>query len=65
MRDNNLAMRRIIGKYDLKPNKDGYHIRFKNVTENSVGENEQFNQDYLEIVPKMIYNNPTVPEDRN
>ncbi len=65
MRDNNLAMRRIIGQYHLIPNKEGYNIRFKNVTENSVGENEQFNQDYLEIVPKIIYNNPTVPEDRN
>lgn len=65
MRANNLAMRRIIGIYYLTPKKDGYWLRFKNVTEGSTGTNEQFNQDYLEIVPKDIYANPTVPEDRN
>lgn len=65
MRANNLAMRRIIGAYYLTPKKDGYWLRFKNVTEGSTGTNEQFNQDYLEIVPKTVYANATVPEDRN
>lgn len=65
MRANNLAMRRIIGAYYLTPRKDGYWLRFKNVTEGSTGTNEQFNQDYLEIVPKTVYANATVPEDRN
>ena len=58
-------MRRIIAtNIDIEPTKKGHWLRVKNVTEASVGA-EEFNQDYLEIVPKSIYNNPANPEDRN
>lgn len=64
MRDSSNAMRRIIAtNIDLEPTKEGHWLRVKNVTEASVGA-EEFNQDYLEIVPKSIYNNPANPEDR-
>ncbi|MBR3613110.1 MAG: fasciclin domain-containing protein [Bacteroidaceae bacterium] len=64
MRDSSNAMRRIVAtNLDLEPTKEGHWLRVKNVTEASVGA-EEFNQDYLEIVPKSIYNNPANPEDR-
>lgn len=64
MRDSSNAMRRIIAtNIDIEPTKKGHWLRVKNVTEASVGA-EEFNQDYLEIVPKSIYNNPANPEDR-
>ncbi len=57
------AFRRIIGTYDLEYGKD-YWLRFKDVTEgsNANGANE-FNQDYLEIVPVGIMNDLSNPED--
>lgn len=59
------SMRRIIvTNYDLTPRKDGYWLRVKNVTEKTDG-NHEFNFDYLEIVPKSIYDNMANPEDRN
>ena len=64
MRNSSNAMRRIVAtNLDLEPTKEGHWLRVKNVTEASVGA-EEFNQDYLEIVPKSIYNNPANPEDR-
>ena len=59
------AMRRIIAtNYDLTPRKDGYWVRVKNVTEKTTGDNE-YNMDYIEIVPKSIYDNMAHPEDRD
>lgn len=58
------AFRRIIGTFDLEYGKD-YWLRFKDVTEGSSsnGANE-FNQDYLEIVPVEIVNGVGgIPED--
>ena len=59
------SMRRIlITNYDLTPKKEGYWIRVKNVTEGSTGQ-EEYNMDYIEIVPKSIYDNIANPEDRD
>ena len=62
-RHSNLAFRRIIGTYNLENGKN-YWMRFKDVTDgtNDNGANE-FNQDYLEIVPVNIINNLSKPED--
>ncbi len=57
------ALRRIIGTYHLKHGKD-YWLRFKDVTEGGTADDpNEFNQDYLEIVPVGIINNPGKPED--
>ena len=57
------AFRRVIGTYDLEYGKD-YWLRFKDVTEGGSEEKpNEFNQDYLEIVPVGILNNPAKPED--
>lgn len=58
-----LAYRRIVGTYQIEHGKN-YWLRFKDVTDgkNDNGQNE-FNQDYLEIVPVGIINNPGKPED--
>lgn len=58
------AMRRILGTYELTPGKD-YWLRFKDVTEASSTAQNEFNQDYLEIVPVGIINNAGKPEDTN
>ena len=62
-RHSTVAFRRILGIYTLE-NNTNYWIRCKDVTEgeNAAGQNE-FNQDYLEIVPVTIMNNPANPED--
>ena len=61
MRESILAVRRIIGTFRLDP---GDHwLRFKDVMENSTGKLNEFNQDYLEIVPTSVINDPTKPED--
>ena len=61
MRESVLAIRRIIGTYRLDP---GDHwLRFKDVMENSTGKLNEFNQDYIEIVPTSVINDPTKPED--
>ena len=61
MRDSDMSIRKIIGTFRLK---QGNHwLRFKNVTENSSG-TDQFNQDFLEMVPTRIINDPTKPEDQ-
>ena len=61
MRESILAIRRIIGTYRLDP---GDHwLRFKDVMENSTGKLNEFNQDYIEIVPTSVINDPTKPED--
>jgi hypothetical protein len=57
-------MRRILGTYELTPGKD-YWLRFKDVTEASSTAQNEFNQDYLEIVPVGIINNAGKPEDTN
>ena len=61
MRDSFLALRKILGTFRLS--KGDHWIRFKNVTDNG-GENVQFNQDFLEIVPTSVINNPAKPEDQ-
>ena len=62
-RHSNYAYRRIVGTYQLEKGKN-YWLRFKDVTDgkNDNGQNE-FNQDYLEIVPTGIITNPGKPED--
>ncbi|MBR4967682.1 MAG: fasciclin domain-containing protein [Bacteroidaceae bacterium] len=63
MRHAELAFRRIIGTYELEYGKD-YWLRFKDVTEGGTDDKpNEFNQDYLEIVPVGILNNPAKPED--
>ena len=63
MRYANRAFRRVIGTYDLEYGKD-YWLRFKDVTEGGTDDKpNEFNQDYLEIVPIGIINNPAKPED--
>ena len=64
MRDSGLALRKIIGTYRL--DKGDHWIRFKNVTDDIMRGTDyvQFNQDYLEIVPTNIINNPAKPEDQ-
>ena len=57
------ALRRIIGTYELEYSKN-YWLRFKDVTEGGTSDKpNEFNQDYLEIVPVSIINNPGKPED--
>ena len=57
------ALRRVIGTYNLKHGKD-YWLRFKDVTDGgSEDAPNEFNQDYIEIVPVGIINNPGKPED--
>ena len=61
MRESVLAIRKIVGTYRLDP---GNHwLRFKDVMENSTGKLNEFNQDYLEIVPTVVINDQTKPED--
>ena len=63
LRYSETAFRRIIGTYDLESGKS-YWLRFKDVTEGGTEEKpNEFNQDYLEIVPVSIITNPTKPED--
>ena len=63
MRYAKLAFRRIIGTYDLDYGKS-YWLRFKDVTEGGTDDKpNEFNQDYLEIVPTSVINNPAKPED--
>lgn len=63
MRHAKRAFRRVIGTYTLEPNKD-YWLRFKDVTEGGTEDKpNEFNQDYLEIVPVGILNDPGKPED--
>lgn len=65
MRNTKVAMRRIlVTNQELTPTREGHWVRVKNVTEASTGA-EEYNHDYLEIVPKSVYNNPSKPEDRN
>ena len=65
MRYANRAFRRIIGTYQLDNTKN-YWLRFKDVTEGGTDDKpNEFNQDYMEIVPVGIINNPGKPEDIN
>lgn len=62
-RETNNAMRRIlVTNHEFTPRKGGWWVQVKNVTENDDG-NKEYNHDYLEIVPKSIYNDPGAPED--
>ena len=57
------AFRRIIGTYELEYGKD-YWLRFKDVSDGgSANKPNEFNQDYLEIVPVGIINDLGNPED--
>ena len=62
MRESNLAIRKIVGTFRLT--KGDHWVRFKDVTENSTGKLNELNQDYIEIVPTRIINDPTKPEDQ-
>jgi hypothetical protein len=62
MRESDLAMRKIIGTYRL--DKGDHWLRFKDVMEGSTGTLNEFNQDYLEIVPTSVISDPTKPEDQ-
>ncbi len=61
MRDSELALRKIITTKKL--GRGDHWLRFKNVTENST--TDQFNQDYLELVPTTVITNQSKPEDIN
>ena len=61
MRDSEQAIRKIIGTYRL--DKGDHWLRYKDVSENSTGKMKQFDQDYLELVPKSVLSNPNKPED--
>jgi hypothetical protein len=62
MRESDLAMRKIIDTYRL--DKGDHWLRFKDVMEGSTGTLNEFNQDYLEIVPTSVISDPTKPEDQ-
>ena len=63
MRYANSAFRRIIGTYDIEYGLN-YWLRFKDVTEGGTDDKpNEFNQDYLEIVPDKVLKNPSKPED--
>lgn len=61
MRDSEQAIRRIIGTYRL--DKREHWLRFKDVTEGGTGKLNQFDQDYIELVPTVILSDPNKPED--
>ena len=69
MRYTSTALRRVIGTYDLNynssnPKDNEYWLRFKDVTEGgSETKPNEFNQDYLEIIPIKIITDPAKPED--
>ena len=62
MRESILAIRKIVGTYRLE--KGDHWLRFKDVTEDTKGKLNEFNQDYLEIVPTKIISDPTKPDDQ-
>ena len=61
MRDSEQALRKIVGTYRL--NKGDHWMRFKDVSDGGTGVNTQFDQDYIELVPTGVINNPLKPED--
>lgn len=58
LRDIPSVGRRIIGMFFMEPNKT-YYLRIKSV-ENTRGE---LFLDYIELVPRTVYDNPVIPED--
>ncbi len=60
MRESVLAIRKIVGTFRL--DRGNHWLRFKDVME--PGNLNEFNQDYLEIVPTSVINDPTKPEDK-
>ena len=58
-RPNGESMRRIIYRGNMDPDKE-YYIRIKSVLDDK---NKQLFIDYMELVPRSIYDNPTTPED--
>ena len=69
MRHAQTAYRRIVCTTEIEYSNDNspknnYWLRFKDVTEGGTDEKpNEFNQDYLEIVPLTIVNNASQPED--
>ncbi len=61
MRDSEQALRKIIGTYRL--GKSDHWLRFKDVTEGGTGKLNQFDQDYIELVPTIVLSDPNKPED--
>ena len=59
MRESQQAIRKIVGTFRL--DRGDHWLRFKDVTE-TAGTN-QFDQDYLELVPTSVLSNPSKPED--
>mgnify|MGYP003303981064 CR=1 FL=1 len=58
-----LPFKTIEESYELEYGKN-YWLRFKDVTEGGTeAKPNEFNQDYLEIVPASIMSNPAKPED--
>lgn len=59
------AYRRIVDRCYFERGKE-YWLRFKDVTDGGTSDKpNQFNQDYLELVPDAVYNNFENPEDTN
>ncbi|MBR5456749.1 MAG: fasciclin domain-containing protein [Bacteroidaceae bacterium] len=61
MRDSEQSLRKIIGTYRL--GKSDHWLRFKDVTEGGTGKLNQFDQDYIELVPTIVLSDPNKPED--
>ena len=61
MRSGVQPLRKIVGTYRL--GKGDHWMRFKDVTEGGTGNLSQFDQDYIELVPVGVINNPAKPED--
>ena len=61
MRSGVQPLRKIIGTYRL--DKGDHWLRFKDVSDKNVNTFKQFDQDYLELVPKSVLSNPAKPED--
>lgn len=60
MRDSEYAIRKIVGIFNIDRESDVW-FRFKDVTEKGY---KEFSQDYLEIVPKSIYDGATPEDDK-
>lgn len=58
VRDDLNAGRRIVGAINMRPNKQ-YYLRIKSVIKSEM----QHFLDYIELVPSVVYNHPTKPED--
>lgn len=62
LRHSEQALRKIVGTFHIDGKRD-YWLRFKDVSDDTPGATTQFEQDYLELVPVEVLNDPKKPED--